>query len=99
MVRIQPAQITATALNDVVLTCTPLHGIPQEYTWHRVNGDIPPHSSGQNNSRLTIHRIVPADEGEYYCNGIYILFGQHCAKSNVVKVTVLGKKLYHTCTL
>ena len=87
---IQPTNITVTALNDITLTCTPiLTQEPPEYSWHRVDGDIPPHSSGQNTSTLTIHRIVPADEGEYYCMGT--MFG-HCAKSDKVNVSVNGKE-------
>ena len=89
MLRIRPAQITATALNDVTLTCTSIRGTPDIYSWHRVDGDIPPRSSGQNSSRLTIHGIVSADEGEYYCSGVQ--FEQHCAKSNIVHVGVDGK--------
>ena len=85
---IRPAKVSVTALDDVTLTCTPVRGTP-EYSWHRVDGDIPPHSSGQNSSTLTIHRIVPADEGEYYCMGTQ--FG-HCAKSHIVEVIVNGKK-------
>ena len=85
----QPNSVNVTALSDVTLTCIPMRGTPDEYSWHRVDGDIPPHSSGQNSSRLTIHRIVPADEGEYYCMGT--LLGQ-CGKSNTVNVTVSGKK-------
>ena len=85
----QPREITVKALNDVTLTCIPRRGTPKEYSWHRVDGDIPLHSSGQNSSRLTIHRIVPADEGEYYCMGT--LFG-HCGKSDIVRVTVISKK-------
>ena len=86
---IQPTKITVTALNDVTLTCIPQRGTPDGYSWHRVDGDIPPHSSGQNTSTLTIHRIVPADEGEYYC--MAALHG-HCAKSNKVTVRVNGKE-------
>ena len=85
--------IRVTALNDTTLTCKPsgLSGEPDEYSWHRVDGDIPPHSSGQNSSILTIHRITPADEGKYYCMATQ--FG-HCAKSNNITVIVTGKK-YH----
>ena len=89
---IQPTKITVTALNDITLTCTPTptqDDLLIEYSWHRVDGDIPSHSSGQNTSTLTIHRIVPADEGEYYCMGTQ--FG-HCAKSDKVNVTVNGKE-------
>ena len=88
----QPNSANVTVSSDVTLTCKPLRGTPVEYSWHRVDGDIPLHSSGQNSSRLTIHRIVPADEGEYYCMGT--LLG-HCAKSNTVEVMVNGKKGYH----
>ena len=97
----QPREITVTVFNDITLTCTPARGRPNEYSWHRVDGDIPPHSSGQNSSTLTIHRIVPADEGEYYCMGT--MFG-HCAKSNIVNVKVNGKEttvphMYHCLTI
>ena len=81
--------IAVTALSDVTLTCMPIRGTPHEYSWHRVDGDIPSHSSGQNSSRFTIHRIVPADEGEYYCMGT--VFKQHCGKSNILKVIVNGR--------
>ena len=87
---IDPKERTVTALTNVTLTCMPIRGTPEEYSWYRVNGSIPPHSSGQNSSRLTIHRIVPADEGEYYCMGT--AFDNHCAKSNNVKVRVEGEK-------
>ena len=86
---IQSTEIPVTALNDVTLTCIPARGRPNEYSWHRVDGDIPAHSSGQNSSTLTIHRIVPADEGEYYCIGT--LHG-HCAESDKVNVLVNGKE-------
>ena len=86
--------IEVTALNDVTLTCKPirLSGEPDEYSWHRVDGDIPPHSSGQNSSILTIHRIVPADEGEYYCMATMF---EHCAKSNNIEVIVKGNAVYN----
>ena len=87
--RIQTSKIPVGALNDVTLTCIPQRGSPEKYSWHRVDGDIPAHSSGQNSSTLTIHRIVPADEGEYYC--MATLHG-HCAKSAIAKVIVKGKK-------
>ena len=86
-------KINIIALNDVTLTCEP-HGVegePDGYSWHRVDGDIPPHSSGQNSSILTIHRITPADEGEYYCMATQ--YG-HCAKSSNIKVIVKGNAVY-----
>ena len=89
------ASSTVFALNDVTLTCTlnssiSINVIPTGYSWHRVNGDVPSHSSGQDSTTLTIHRIFLADEGEYYC--MAELFG-HCARSNNVTVIVEGKKL------
>ena len=84
--------INVIALTDVTLTCrlSRLFGVPDEYSWHRVDGDIPPHSSGQNSSILTIHRITPTDEGEYYCMATW--FDHHCAKSNKIKVMVKGNE-------
>ena len=89
-------KVNVIALNDVTFTCEPiaLSGGPDEYSWHRVDGDIPPRSSGQNSSILTIHRITPADEGEYYC--MATKFG-HCAKSNNITVIVKGKKTTVPC--
>ena len=63
--------------------------VPDKYSWHRIDGDVPSHSSGQNRSKLIIHRIVLSDEGSYYC--IASLHG-HCAKSDTVEVIVHGKK-------
>ena len=89
-VRATPANSIVRALNDVTLTCSRFSGTtPNGYSWHRVNGDIPSHSSGQNTNRLTIHRAVPADEGQYYCMGTF--FG-HCGVSNNVMVIVESKK-------
>ena len=89
-----PRGIIVEALNDVILSCIPqgVTGGPDEYLWHRVDGDIPPHSSGLNSSMLTIHRITPADKGEYYC--MATKFG-HCAKSNNIEVIVKGNAMYN----
>ena len=84
-----PASSTVTALNNVTLTCTPSSGGIDGYSWHRVDGDLPSQSSGQNTNTLTIHRIVPADEGEYYCMATQ--FVRHCAVSDNVMVIVEGK--------
>ena len=85
---------TVEASSDVTLTCRPRSPLimPETltYSWHRVDGNIPSGSSGQNSARLTIHRIHPEDEGNYYC--IARLFG-HCAISNNVMVIVRGKKM------
>ena len=83
-----PISSTIVALNDVTLTCSSTSDItPDTYSWHRVNGDVPSQASGRNTDTLTIHRIVPADGGEYYC--MATLFG-HCAISDNVMVTVEG---------
>ena len=66
--------------------------MPSGYSWHRVNGNVPSQASGQNTNTLTIHRIVPADEGEYYCKAIW--FG-HCAVSDNVLVIEGIRKCYH----
>ena len=96
MVTASPKKISVAALNDVILTCTSLDDEPDGYSWHRVDGDIPSQSSGQNSSILNISRITPADMGEYYCNATW--FG-HCAQSNLVEVLVYGKILYHIATV
>ena len=87
----RPTSATVEALNDVTLTCSPRSSLimPSGYSWHRINGDIPSSSSGQNTNRLTLHDVVPADEGEYYC--MAVLLG-NCARSNNVMVSIKGKK-------
>ena len=85
-----PASSTVVAFSDVILTCRSSSSqAPEEYSWHRVDGDVPSHSSGQNTNRLTIHRAVPADGGQYYCMAVQ--FG-HCAVSDNIMVTVEGNK-------
>ena len=81
-----PASSTVAALNDVTLTCTSGIG-PDSYSWHRVGGIVPSHASGQNTSKLTLHNVVPADGGQYYCMATF--FG-HCAVSDNVMVIVEG---------
>ena len=83
-VNASPTRATVVVLNDVTLTCSPK---PIAYSWHRVDGVVPSRSSGQNTNRLTLHKVFPADEGEYYC--IASWFG-HCAVSNNVLMIVEG---------
>ena len=85
----QPVSSTVIALNDVTLTCSATYDSTITYSWHRVGGSVPSKSSGQNSNRLTIPRVVPADEGKYYCLAKSY---RHCAKSNKAVVTVYGKK-------
>ena len=91
-VRATPSSSTVKALNDVTLTCSPITTgatAPDTYSWHRVGGNIPSQSSGQDSATLTIHRIVPKDAGQSYCLAEF--FG-HCAISNNVTVTVESGK-------
>ena len=90
----QPVDSTVIALNDVTLTCSTTYIGGIRYSWHRVGGSVPSKSSGQNSNRLTIPRVVPADEGQYYC--IAESFG-HCAKSNEAAVMVDGEKIALSC--
>jgi len=93
----QPVSSTVIASNDVTLTCSATYVSTITYSWHRVGGSVPSKSSGQNSNRLTIPRVVPADEGEYYCLAESL---GHCAKSNKAVVIVDGKKIapYMICT-
>ena len=88
----RPVTSSVTPLNDVTLTCSPISPSKADttYSWHRVNGNIPTNTSGQNSNTLTIRKVVPADAGEYYC--MAIRFDVHCAVSNKVVVIVDGKK-------
>ena len=86
-----PTISNVDASDDVTLTCStrsPLV-VPFSYSWHRVNGNIPSHASGQNTNRLTISKVTPGDEGEYYCMATW--FG-NCATSDNVMVTVKSKE-------
>ena len=57
---------TVIALEDVTLNC--LASVDDvTYSWHRVDGDLPSRSRGQNSNTLTIPRATPHDEGMYYC--------------------------------
>ena len=83
-----PTSSTVIALNDVTLTCISSSSVIRPgYSWHHVNGTVPSHASGQNTNMLTLHRVVPADEGQYYCTASW--YG-HCARSDNVMVMVEG---------
>jgi len=93
--RAVPNNPTIIALHDVTLTCEPLiyqgsHDNIRDYKWHRVGGDISENSTGKMSNRLTIPRVVPADEGQYYCTAEQF---EHCAESNKVTVKVDGEKI------
>ena len=87
---IQPKNTTVTSSSDVTLTCISSSYNAPSFSWHRINGVLPMRSSGQNTNKLTIHNVVKADEGEYYCMGIQF---KHCAVSNNAMVVVNGKEM------
>ena len=87
-----PTISTVTTLNNVTLTCsvtTPLTSTHLvSYSWYRV-GDIFFSHANQNTNRLTLHRVVPADGGQYYCMATWFW---HCARSENVMVIVKNGK-------
>ena len=87
-----PTSSTVELSDDVTLTCTPRSPLvsPRGYSWHRVDGNLPSGSSGQDTDRLTLHNVVLADEGQYFC--MATLF-RHCAISDNVMVIVKGIKM------
>ena len=61
-----PSSTTGIALQDVTLTClTSVDDVT--YSWHRDGGSVPSRSRRQNSNTLTISRVIPPDEGMYYC--------------------------------
>ena len=83
--------------HNLTLTCERLRSSSQPtYQWHRSGGDIPMKSMGNGSQQLTIPRVVPSDQGEYYC--VATLFG-HCAVSNQAKVVVDGEKILYCYTI
>ena len=66
----QPASpVTVIALENVTLSC--LASVDDvKYSWHRVDGSVPPRTEGQNTNELTIPQATPPDEGMYYCTAM-----------------------------
>ena len=96
---VEPANPNITALDDVTLTCrkstVAVNEAVIKYSWYRVNGDLPQRairkrSRGTKPAKLTIPKVVPKDEGEYYCMAEQ---HGHCAESNKVMLTVDGEKI------
>ena len=87
----QPVSLTTViALEDVTLTCSAsVDNIT--YSWHRVGGSVPSKSIGQNNGTLTIPRIIPYDNGMYYC---VAKKEEISVESNEALVKVNGEKSY-----
>ena len=70
MINIHPVSSKVKALASVTFTCSISNVNTITYSWHRNNGDIPStRSSRQNTNTLTITRVIPSDEGMYYCIG------------------------------
>ena len=70
MIDDHPVSSKVKALKSVAFKCSAsdINGVTYSYSWHRINGDIPSNrSTGQNTDTLTITRVVPPDEGKYYC--------------------------------
>ena len=70
MIDDHPVSSKVKALMSVAFKCSAsdINGVTYSYSWHRINGDIPStRSRGRNKNTLTITRVVPPDEGEYYC--------------------------------
>ena len=71
VINIHPTNSKVKALTSVTFTCSASHinGVTHSYSWHRNNGDIPStRSRGQSTNTLNITRVIPPDEGMYYCN-------------------------------
>ena len=63
-----PVSSTVKALESVTFISSVSNVNGVTYSWHRNNGDIPSsRSRGQNTNTLTITRVIPPDEGMYYC--------------------------------
>ena len=83
---------TVVIFENLTLYCDPGQFQNAEqltFQWHRVGGSIPKKSIGNESQELTIPRVVPEDEGLYYCASFQ--FG-HCAVSNNATVMVDGEK-------
>ena len=81
----QPADVTTEALRNATFTCE-TSGFEVKYEWKR-------HSSNSvlgRQSSLTISRVTPLDEGQYYC--VAMTEGEY-AFSNNVTLTVNGENI------
>ena len=70
MIDTHPVSSKVKALKSFIFKCSAsaVNGVTYSYSWHRINGNIPStRSTGQNTNTLTITRVVPPDEGMYYC--------------------------------
>ena len=68
MINSHPVSSKAKALKSVIFKCSAYDINEVTYSWHRNNSDIPSNRSrGQNTNTFTITRVIPSDEGMYYC--------------------------------
>ena len=70
MINTHPVSSKVKALTNVTFTCSAsdVNRVTYSYSWHRNNGNISSNRSrGQNTNTLTITRVIPSDEGMYYC--------------------------------
>ena len=89
MITRQPTKQMINALQDVRLTCE-AEGFGVKYEWKRHNGSFTgSRVTGRRRSTLTISRVIPLDEDQYYC--VAMTDGGY-AFSNNVTLTVNGEK-------
>ena len=70
VINTHPVSSKVKALRGVIFRCSAsdINGVTYSYSWHRNNGDIPStRSRGQNTNTFIITRVIPPDEGMYYC--------------------------------
>ena len=86
----QPVNLTVIALENITLNCTASID-DVTYSYYRVSGSLPSRSVGQNSNTFTIPRIIPPDEGMYYC-----IASKESVRveSNRALIRVDGKELY-----
>ena len=86
----QPVNLTVIALENITLNCS-ASVEDVTYSWHRVSGSVPSRSIGQSSNIFTIPRIIPPDEGMYYC-----IASKESVRveSNRALIRVDGKQLY-----
>ena len=70
VINTHPVNYKVKALKTAAFRCSAydINEVTYSYSWHRNNGDIPSNTSrGQNTNTLIITRVIPPDEGMYYC--------------------------------
>ena len=82
MIAIQPTDQMITALQDVTFSCE-AKGFDVKYEWKHRNGSV----TGGRQANLTISRVTPLDEDQYYC--VAMTEGGYTFSNNVT-LTVNG---------